>query len=113
MRIRAARGLSQEQLAKRAGMRQPRIADLEAAKGNPRLLTVAKVADALGVAVAELLTPAGVASATIVAVIPSPHPRGEFQDALLRDLYSAEGREPQLAAERSYDLPGTPQWAGE
>jgi transcriptional regulator with XRE-family HTH domain len=54
-RLRKAAGLTQEQLAKRAGLRQPRIAEIERGDANPRLETIAKVAYALNAEVAELL----------------------------------------------------------
>lgn len=54
-RLRRAGGLTQQELAARAGMRQPRIAEIEAGEYNPRLDTVAKMAHALGVEPADLL----------------------------------------------------------
>jgi transcriptional regulator with XRE-family HTH domain len=54
-RIRKERGLTQAQLAKRAGMRQPRIAEIEGGDYNPRLDTIAKMAWALGVNGDDLL----------------------------------------------------------
>jgi transcriptional regulator with XRE-family HTH domain len=54
-RFRAAAELTQEALAKRAGLRQPRIAEIERGDANPRLETIAKVAYALETEVADLL----------------------------------------------------------
>lgn len=54
-RLRAAKGLSQAELAERAQMKQPRIADIEGAHGNPRLQTIAKIAAALHTDAAALL----------------------------------------------------------
>jgi ribosome-binding protein aMBF1 (putative translation factor) len=44
---RAQRGLSQAQLARQVGMRQPHIARLEAGDHEPSLATLARLADAL------------------------------------------------------------------
>ena len=56
-RLRLAKGWSQEQLAIEAGdLRQALISDLENGRGNQRLGTLKKVAAALGVKVADLLT---------------------------------------------------------
>lgn len=56
-RLRKDRGLTQEQLAEAVGVRQPRIAEVERGDANPRLLTLSKLAFALGVPVAALLDP--------------------------------------------------------
>lgn len=54
-RFRTAAGLTQTELAQRAGLRQPRIAEIERGDANPRLETVAKVAHALATEVADLM----------------------------------------------------------
>ncbi len=54
-RLRNERGLTQEALAQRAGMRQPRIAEIERGDANPRLDTLTRIALALGVPVWMLL----------------------------------------------------------
>jgi transcriptional regulator with XRE-family HTH domain len=54
-RLRTQRGWTQGQLAEKAGMKQPRIADIENRLGNPRLHTITRVALALGVSAATLL----------------------------------------------------------
>ena len=46
--LRVARGLTQEQLAERMGAKQSTVARLEAGKYLPRLLTLERVAKALG-----------------------------------------------------------------
>lgn len=56
-RLRKDRGLTQEQLAEAVGVRQPRIAEVERGDANPRLLTLSRLAFALGVPVAALLDP--------------------------------------------------------
>lgn len=59
LRLRKARGLTQAEVAARAGMRQPRIADIERGDYNARLDTVGKLAWALGVEAEDLLAEAG------------------------------------------------------
>jgi transcriptional regulator with XRE-family HTH domain len=54
-RIREARGWTQQQLAMRARLKQPRIAEIERGDGNPTLLTLTRIALALGVTAHRLL----------------------------------------------------------
>ena len=55
-RLREAKGFSQLQLAKRAGVAQGYVSELEAGqKKNPGIETLRKIAKALGVPVTELL----------------------------------------------------------
>lgn len=54
-RLRNAKGWTQETLANAAGMRQPRIAEIERGDANPRLDTITRIAIALGVSDADLL----------------------------------------------------------
>jgi transcriptional regulator with XRE-family HTH domain len=56
IRLRRERGLTQAELANRLGVSQPRIAEVEAGDANPRLITLSKIAHALGVSLSELLT---------------------------------------------------------
>lgn len=53
-RLRQARGMTQKQLAEAAGLKQPRITDIERTESNPTLLTSARIANALGVRVERL-----------------------------------------------------------
>jgi transcriptional regulator with XRE-family HTH domain len=53
--LRERRGLSQEELAKRAGISRTYLARLETARQDPRLSTLEKLAKALKVTVAELV----------------------------------------------------------
>lgn len=46
--------MTQEELARAADMRQPRIAEIERGDANPTLSTLAKLAAALGVSVSEI-----------------------------------------------------------
>ena len=57
LRYRADRRLTQKQLAEKAGMKQPRIADIESMRGNPSLDTLEKIAVALEVNASDLLLP--------------------------------------------------------
>jgi transcriptional regulator with XRE-family HTH domain len=55
-KLREAQGMTQEQLARRAGLKQPYVSQLEkGTKKNPSLPALKKIAKALGVPVGELL----------------------------------------------------------
>ncbi|HMJ02307.1 MAG TPA: helix-turn-helix transcriptional regulator [Conexibacter sp.] len=54
-RIRRERDLSQEALARAAGLAPNHVSELERAKRDPRLTTLVQLADALGMPVGELL----------------------------------------------------------
>lgn len=53
--LRRAQGLSQEELAHRAGVHQTYLSGVEGAKRNPSLLVLARLAAALGVELTELV----------------------------------------------------------
>jgi transcriptional regulator with XRE-family HTH domain len=53
--LRETNGMTQRQLAEAAKMKQPRIADIERDEANPTLLTISRVAFALGVTASQLL----------------------------------------------------------
>ena len=53
--LREARGWTQEQFAERAAMQRSYLADLELGRRNPSVRTLVKVANAFGIAIAELL----------------------------------------------------------
>jgi transcriptional regulator with XRE-family HTH domain len=55
--LRRERGLTQAALAEKAGIAQPRIAEIEAGDANPRLRTLTRLAVALEVTVGDLLRP--------------------------------------------------------
>ncbi|MGH7737783.1 MAG: helix-turn-helix transcriptional regulator [Candidatus Tyrphobacter sp.] len=55
--LRARAGLSQAALAKRSGVSRAIISELEQGRGDVRLTTLARVAQALGATVNELLEP--------------------------------------------------------
>jgi transcriptional regulator with XRE-family HTH domain len=74
-RLRKDRGITQEQLAEAVGVRQPRIAEVERGDANPRLLTLSKLAFALGVPVAALLDP------DYLDQLEEPAPAVEYQRA--------------------------------
>jgi transcriptional regulator with XRE-family HTH domain len=54
-KLRKLRGLSQAELAEKAGLSQPAIGAIEAGKKSPTLRTLEKLAAALGVKVTDLL----------------------------------------------------------
>lgn len=60
-RYRRALGLTQEGLATRCGVSQPRITEIERARGNVSVETLDKLADSLAVAPASLLIPVEIA----------------------------------------------------
>ncbi len=53
--LRVTQGLTQQQLADAAGMKQPRIATIERDETNPTLETISRIAYALGVTASRLL----------------------------------------------------------
>lgn len=53
--LRLTKGLTQQQLADAAGMKQPRIATIERDETNPTLETISRIAYALGVTADRLL----------------------------------------------------------
>lgn len=55
-RIRAERGLTQEQLAEMTGFSQQYVSGLEQGHRNPTVVTLFELAQALGVTPAELIT---------------------------------------------------------
>jgi transcriptional regulator with XRE-family HTH domain len=56
-KLREARGLTQERIAKLAGVPRPTWANLESGQANPTLAVLARVADALQVRLEELIEP--------------------------------------------------------
>ena len=57
--VRKAQGLSQERLAELSGVHRVSIARIETGEISPNVRTLEKLADALGVAVSELIEKAG------------------------------------------------------
>jgi transcriptional regulator with XRE-family HTH domain len=74
MRIRQARGMTQQQLAERAGLKQPRIAEIERSDANPTLLTISRIAYALGVTPDRLLVDMNQTPPAADAVAPEAAP---------------------------------------
>ena len=56
-RLRAAAGLTQEQLAERSGFSQQYLSRLEQGRRNPTVVTLYELATALGVSHVELVRP--------------------------------------------------------
>ena len=53
-RLRQQRGLTQAQLASRAGCSKSQISKYETGKGNPRIATVARLANSMGYSLSDL-----------------------------------------------------------
>ncbi len=58
-RIRRSRGLTQERVAELSGFSQQYLSGLEQGRRNPTVVTIYELAQVLGVAHMELLTPEG------------------------------------------------------
>lgn len=56
-RFRAAANITQERLAERTGVPQQHISEIERGHGNPTVVTLSILADALGVSAVALLEP--------------------------------------------------------
>jgi len=82
-RLREARGLSQQQMARLAGMPRPTWASLEAGGANPTLGVLARAAAALQVSIEELIGPPRTAARRFAA---GEVPVRRRQGALLRPL---------------------------
>lgn len=61
LEYRAEHGVSQTELARRLGMKQPAVARLEAGEHNPSFETLARLSNALGIEFHIAVTPAGIA----------------------------------------------------
>jgi transcriptional regulator with XRE-family HTH domain len=57
IRLRAAKGWTQEQLADASGFSQQYLSGLESGKRNPTIVTLYEIAQALGVSHVELVRP--------------------------------------------------------
>jgi transcriptional regulator with XRE-family HTH domain len=55
--LRKARGLSQEELAERAGLHRTYVGGIERGERNPSLVNIGQIVQALGVNVRELFEP--------------------------------------------------------
>ena len=82
-RLRAARGLSQQQMARLAGLPRPTWASLEVGGANPTLAVLARAAAALQVSIEELIGPPRTAARLFPA---SEIPVRRRQGARLRPL---------------------------
>ena len=58
-RARKATGLTQEQVSERTGVAQQHLSELERGAGNPTVVTLYELAQVLGVAVVDLVSPDG------------------------------------------------------
>jgi transcriptional regulator with XRE-family HTH domain len=65
-RLRAVRGLSTVELARRSGVARATLVQLEAGRGNPTLETLYALANTLGVGLGEVIAPSAVDEVEIV-----------------------------------------------
>ena len=98
--LRESKRMTQKQLAEAAQIKQPRVADIERDASNPTLLTISRIAVALGVTADRLLAEpdeAVMASARAIAEarVASWSPRRRRAYGLLDD---AEEQQPEPAA---------------
>jgi transcriptional regulator with XRE-family HTH domain len=82
-RLRGARGLSQAQMARMAGIPRPTWASLEAGSANPTLGVLARTAAALSVSIEELIGPPRTAARLFRA---GERPERKRQGATIRPL---------------------------
>jgi transcriptional regulator with XRE-family HTH domain len=82
-RLREARGLSQQQMARLAGMPRPTWASLEAGSANPTLHVLGRAAGALSVSIEELIGPPRTAARRYAA---GEWPEKRRQGARIRPL---------------------------
>lgn len=104
--LREARGLSQEQLSKAAGIPRPTWTNLESGSANPTLSVLIRVAGALGVSMEELIGPPRAAARHYPAVeLPVRRKGGISLRSLVPDSL------PGLVVERM-ELPAGARMAG-
>lgn len=113
--LRHARGLTQAELAKSAGLPRSTIAHLESGEGNPSLSVLLKTAEALSVSIDALLAPA----AALVrhyrsADIPVETKGGRARGVSLRSLVPEPvGAQMELMSiDKKGVFPGTPHLPG-
>ena len=113
-RLREARGLSQAQMARLAGLPRPTWASLEAGGANPTLGVLARTAAALSVSIEELIGPPRTAARRFAAGEVPERRRQGIASALLQRLleltkddslrgYTLEVRVSNLGAIRLYE----------
>lgn len=102
LRLRVQRGMSQKELAEKAGMRQPRIAEIESARTNAQLDTIDQLAAALHVPSSRLIE------------VPGSRARARYEVTLSTQVvddsaWDVEGAESLLSLE---ELAGVSQMPG-
>jgi transcriptional regulator with XRE-family HTH domain len=75
-RLRADRGISTVALARDSGVARATLAQLEAGRGNPTLETLYALANALGVALADVIAPPSAAEVEVVRAGEGPRVAG-------------------------------------
>lgn len=71
--------LSQAELARSLGMRQPHVARLESGEHQPSLSTLARLSSALGIDFSVSITPGGIS----LAALQAPVPAGVWESVIL------------------------------
>jgi transcriptional regulator with XRE-family HTH domain len=75
-RLRAARGLTTVELARRSGVARATLAQLEAGRGNPTLETLYALANTLGVGLGEVIAPPAIPDVDVIRADQGPRVSG-------------------------------------
>jgi transcriptional regulator with XRE-family HTH domain len=84
--LRRQRGVRQSDLADLAGLKQPNLSRIENGLVAPRRATLVRIAEALGVGLADLTAPSGWESARPLTPAPLTPPPGRRTSLRLRDI---------------------------
>jgi transcriptional regulator with XRE-family HTH domain len=88
-RLRAARGLSTAELARRSGVARATLAQLEAGRGNPTLETLYALANTLGTGLGDVIAPPAAPDVDVVRAGEGPRVSGRAVRARLVTRLSA------------------------
>jgi transcriptional regulator with XRE-family HTH domain len=90
-RLRAARGLSMVELARRSGVARATLAQLEAGRGNPTLETLYALANSLGAGLGDVIAPPTAPDVEVVRASAGPRVSGRAVRARLVTQLTARG----------------------